>query len=62
MEFPDEMDLDSACDSIDEISKEEIESFKNNLKSKLTDTDYETYVQQFWLARIIGRRRYYYCK
>jgi hypothetical protein len=41
------MDLDSACDSIDEISKEEIESFQNNIKSKLTDTDYETYVQQF---------------
>lgn len=50
MEFPDEMDLDSACDSIDEISKEEIESFQNNIKSKLTDTDYETYVQQFWVG------------
>lgn len=54
MEFPDEMDLDSACDSIDEISKEEIESFQNNLKSKLTDTDYETYVQQFWVGLLEG--------
>ena len=55
------MDLDSACDSIDEISKEEIESFQNNIKSKLTDTDYETYVQQFWVG-LLRRRRYYYCK
>ena len=44
----------SICESIDEISKQEIEDSKKNLNSKLTDIDYETYIKQFWVGLIEG--------
>jgi hypothetical protein len=37
----------SVCESIDEISKQEIEDFKKSIKFKLTGIDYETYIKQF---------------
>lgn len=45
---------DSLCESIDEISKQEIEDSKKNLISKLTDIDYETYIKQFWVGLLEG--------
>ena len=42
------------CESIDEISKQEIEDFKNNLKFKLTGINYETYIKQFWVGLLEG--------
>ena len=56
-----EISNESVCESIDEISKEEIESQKDDIKSRLINIDYETYIKQI-LARFIGRRRDYYCK
>lgn len=50
----DEIDKDSHTESIDDISKEEIEYFKNDIKSKLTDIDYETYIKQFWVGLLEG--------
>jgi hypothetical protein len=56
----------AVCESIDEISKEEIESQKDDIKSwvfnprlpgvSLTKcrVDYETYLQQFWLGLLEG--------
>ena len=44
----------SVCESIDEISKQEIEDYKKNISSKLTDIDYETYIKQFWVGLIEG--------
>ena len=44
----------SMCESIDEISKQEIEDFKNNLKFKLTGINYETYIKQFWVGLLEG--------
>ena len=44
----------SICDSIDEISKLEIESLKSNILSKLFEIDYETYVRQFWVGLLEG--------
>lgn len=44
----------SLCESIDEISKEEIENFKKDLKFKLADLDYETYIKQFWVGLLEG--------
>ena len=41
-------ELDSSvCESLDEISQQEIESNKKFLKSQLTGIDYETYIKQF---------------
>jgi hypothetical protein len=37
----------SVYESIDEISKHEIESRKDEIKSKLINIDYETYIKQF---------------
>jgi hypothetical protein len=48
------LDNDSLTESIDDISKEEIECFKNEIKSKLTDVDYETYIKQFWVGLLEG--------
>lgn len=45
----------SECESIDEISKQEIEDHKNNLKSKLTGVNYETYIKQFWVGAQIKK-------
>jgi hypothetical protein len=47
---------DSVCESIDEISKEEIESLKNIIKSKATagGLDYETFIKQFWVGLLEG--------
>lgn len=45
---------DSVCKSLDDITNFEIESFKNKVKSKLIDIDYETYVKQFWLGLLEG--------
>ena len=42
------------CESIDEISKQELENYKKYLKSKLTDIDYETYIKQFWVGLLEG--------
>ena len=36
----------STCDSIDKISKQEIEGIKKEIVSKL-NVDYETYIKQF---------------
>lgn len=44
----------SVCESIDEISKQELENYKKYLKSKLTDIDYETYIKQFWVGLLEG--------
>lgn len=43
----------SVCESIDEISKQEIEDYKNNLKSQLTGINYETYIKQFWVGAFL---------
>jgi len=44
----------SVCESIDEISKQDIEDAKKYLKSKFTDIQYETYIKQFWVGLIEG--------
>lgn len=44
----------TGIDSLEDIGKEEIESFKNKIKSQLTDIDYETYIQQFWVGLLEG--------
>ena len=47
---------DSGCESIDDISKEEIENMKNSIKSKATAAglDYETFIKQFWVGLLEG--------
>lgn len=50
----DEESYSSVYESIDEISKQEIEDYKKYLKSKLTDIDYETYIKQFWVGLLEG--------
>jgi hypothetical protein len=48
-------ELDSSiCESIDEISQQEIEFNKKFLKSQLNDIDYETYIKQFWVGLLEG--------
>lgn len=51
-----DVDTDSECESINDISKEEIEEFKNKIKSKGTAAgiNYETYVKQFWVGLMEG--------
>lgn len=44
----------SVYESIDEISKHEIESRKDEIKSKLINIDYETYIKQFWVGLLEG--------
>jgi hypothetical protein len=44
----------SVCELIEEISKQEIENYKNDLKSKFTGIDYETYIKQFWIGLLEG--------
>jgi hypothetical protein len=44
----------SVCESIDEVSEQEIEDFKKDIESKLTDIDYETYIKQFWVGLLEG--------
>ncbi len=44
----------SVCESIDEVSEQEIENLKKEIKSKLTDIDYETYIKQFWVGLLEG--------
>ena len=39
--------VSSVCESIDEISKQEIEDLKGYLKSKFINIDFETYIKQF---------------
>lgn len=53
-ELSDEIGKDYGCESIEDISKDEIESFKNKIKSKLINIDYETYIQQFWVGLLEG--------
>lgn len=45
---------DSICESIDDISKEELESLKKILLSRLSNIDYETYIKQFWVGLLEG--------
>lgn len=45
---------DSVCESVDNISKEELESFKKKLLSRLSNIDYETYIKQFWVGLLEG--------
>ncbi len=40
----------SVCESIDKISKEQLESYRKQVKSKLTNLDYVTYIKQFWVG------------
>jgi len=44
----------SVCESINEISNQEIEAFKKEIKLQLTDIDYETYIKQFWVGLLEG--------
>lgn len=54
-EESDEMNKEyTGIDSLEDLGKEEIESFKNKIKSQLTDIDYETYIQQFWVGLLEG--------
>lgn len=61
---------DSVCESLDDISKEELESgprrgpdssalwapesLKKEISSKLFNIDYETYIKQFWVGLLEG--------
>lgn len=49
-----EVPVYSVCESIDEISKQEREDYKNDLKSKLIGIDYETYIKQFLVGLLEG--------
>lgn len=44
----------SVCESLDEISQQEIELNKKFLKSQLSGIDYETYIKQFWVGLLEG--------
>lgn len=45
---------DTVCKSIENISKEELESFKKDLFSRLSNIEYETYIKQFWVGLLEG--------
>src|SRR5258708_13945098 len=44
----------SVCLSTDEISKHEIEYLKKDIKSKLKNVYYVTYIKQFWVGLLEG--------
>lgn len=44
----------SVCESINEISEQEIENSKKDLNSKFTNIDYDTYIKQFWVGLLGG--------
>lgn len=44
----------SGCLSTDEICKHEIEDLKKDIKSKLKNVDYVTYIKQFWVGLLEG--------
>ena len=45
---------DPTCEFIEGISKEELEFFKNDLLSRFTNIEYETYIKQFWVGLLEG--------
>ena len=45
---------DSICESVDDISKEELKSYKKDLLSRLSNADYDTYIKQFWVGLLEG--------
>ena len=44
----------SVIESIDDISKEELKSYKKDLLSRLSNADYDTYIKQFWVGLLEG--------
>ena len=45
---------DSICESVDDISKEELKSYKKDLLSRLFNADYDTYIKLFWVVLLEG--------
>ena len=45
---------DSICESVDDISKEELKSYKKDLLSRLSTSDSDTYIKQFWVGLLEG--------
>lgn len=49
-----EESFSSVCESIKDFSKKDLEDYKNNINTKFTNINYETYIKQFWVGLLEG--------